>query len=89
MANDDVRDGELFKKIKERFEAECEKNDVISASDRASLARFLSDNLPHAMARVSVMIASAEDIAIVNAALRAAADALVEDVEREKEGQST
>lgn len=42
-----------------------------------------------AMARVSVMIASAEDIAIVNAALRAAADALVEDVEREEKGQKT
>lgn len=89
MANDDVRDGELFKKMKERFEAECEKNGVISASDRVSLARFLSENLPHAMARVSVMVASAEDIAIVGEALRDAAKALVEDVEREEKGQKT
>jgi len=89
MESDNVRDGEVFKKVKESFEAECEKNGVVSPERRASFARFLSQALPHVMVRTMLVTGdhAEEDIDFVGEALRAAGKALVEDVEREEKGQ--
>lgn len=91
MGSDSVRDGDVFKKVKECFESECEKNGIVSPEQRASFARFLSQALPLAMARTMLVAGepTQEDIDVVGEALRAAGNALVEDVEQEEKGQKT